>query len=81
MTDLHVECRASRAALGRRIRELRHRNELSQEVLAERAGIHRTYVSDLEGGRRNVTLDNILKLAEAFGVHPGHLFPADGSAR
>ncbi len=50
---------------------------MSQEVLADRAGLHRTYVSSLERGQRNVGLDNILSLANALGVRPGRLFEAD----
>jgi transcriptional regulator with XRE-family HTH domain len=47
---------------------------LSQEQLAERAGLHRTYVSSLERGQRNVGLDNIHAIAEALGVRPSQLF-------
>jgi transcriptional regulator with XRE-family HTH domain len=47
---------------------------LSQEELAERAGVHRTYVSSLERGRRNVGLDNILALADALKVQSAALF-------
>lgn len=63
-----------RQAFGARVRELRVARGLSQEVLAERAGIHRTYVSDLERGARNVGIDNIIAIAGALGVPPAHLF-------
>jgi len=42
--------------------------------LAEFAGVHRTYVSSLERGQRNVGLDNILAIAAALGVHASDLF-------
>ena len=63
-----------RAAFGARVRELRLARGLSQEQLAERAGLHRTYVSSLERGRRNVGLDNILDLAAALEVPAARLF-------
>lgn len=68
---------SGRQALGLRIRALREGAGLSQEALAERAGLHRTYVSSLERGKRNVGLDNILKLAAALGVAPSMLFEAE----
>jgi transcriptional regulator with XRE-family HTH domain len=74
MTDLNIDHHAGRTDFGNRVRARRHQLQLSQEVLAERAGIHRTYVSNLEGGKRNVSLDNILRLAEALEVPPGQLF-------
>jgi transcriptional regulator with XRE-family HTH domain len=50
------------------MRELRAECGISQERLAERAGLDRTYVSGIERGERNPSLTNILKLAEALGV-------------
>lgn len=66
-----------RRAFGRRVRALRLAAGLSQEQLAEHAGLHRTYVSSLERGQRNVGLDNIWKLASALGVTPAVLFEGD----
>jgi len=67
-----------RLAFGRRIRALRLAAGLSQEQLAERSGLHRTYVSSLERGLRNVGLDNILRLADALRVPPAALFEEQG---
>ncbi|WP_206503857.1 helix-turn-helix domain-containing protein [Streptomyces chrestomyceticus] len=62
-----------REAFGRRVRERRLSAGLSQEELAEAAGIHRTYVSSLERGQRNVSLDNIIALARALKVAAAQL--------
>ena len=58
------------AAFGRAIRELRTRTGLSQEALAERAGLHRTYIGGIEGGERNVSLVNIGLLADCARGRP-----------
>lgn len=58
---------------GRRIRHHRERLGVSQMVLADAAGLHFTYVSSVERGRRNVTLLSVLRLAGALGVEPGTL--------
>ena len=63
-----------RRVFGDRIRALRQERGLSQERLAELAGLHRTYLSSVERGERNVGLDNICAIAEALGVSPAHLF-------
>ena len=52
------------------MREERH---LSQEALADLAGLHRTYVGSVERGERNVSIDNIDRLAEALSVSPAEL--------
>lgn len=65
-----------RQAFGRRVRVLRIARGLSQEDLADLAGIHRTYLSSLERGQRNVGLDNIHALAVALGVKTSELFEA-----
>jgi transcriptional regulator with XRE-family HTH domain len=58
---------------GLRVRKLRLGRGLSQEKLAELAGIHRTYVGSLERGERNVALMNIVRVAAALDVDPADL--------
>jgi transcriptional regulator with XRE-family HTH domain len=62
------------AALGQRIREIRQSRGYSQEALALKAGIDRTYVSSLERGKRNVSALNVRRLAKALGVRPTDLW-------
>lgn len=66
---------------GRRLRELRLEKGISQEKLAELAGLHRTYVSSVERGGRNVSLQNIEKLADALEVEIAALFPPAGHSK
>jgi transcriptional regulator with XRE-family HTH domain len=60
---------------GRRLREVRNAKGISQEKLAELSGLHRTYVSSVERGERNISLLNIESLARALGVTMAHLMP------
>ena len=59
---------ARRRAFGRRLRALRDARALSQEALADRAALHRTYVGSVERGERNVSLDAIHALADGLRV-------------
>ena len=61
--------------LGRRIREARLRLDppVSQEGLAEIAGVHRTYISHLELGKGSPTLDTLVRVAAALTVDPAEL--------
>jgi transcriptional regulator with XRE-family HTH domain len=61
------------ARLARNLRRLRKEKGWSQERYADEADIHRTYISDLERGARNPTIEVIEKLARGFGVTPGSL--------
>ena len=53
---------------GEKIRSIRKKRGLSQEELSFRASLHRTYISDIERGSRNVSLENIEKIAKALGI-------------
>lgn len=62
-----------RHRLAANLRRLRHEKGWSQEDYADRAGIHRTYVSDIERGARNPTITVVEKLAKPFEIKPGAL--------
>ncbi len=66
MTDIKKQ-------LGQKIKDLRLRAGYSQEELAGKANLHRTYMSDIERGERNVSVQNIKKIADALGVDPSEL--------
>ena len=59
--------------LGKRIRALREERKISQEELADRADIHRNYISQIEGGKRNVSFYYVVKIARALQVSPSRL--------
>ena len=54
--------------VGQRIKELRNEIGISQEALANRAEIDRTYVTDVENGRRNISIENLEKLVNALEI-------------
>lgn len=60
---------------GENLRKIRQRVGISQEKLAELAGLHRTYVSSIERGQRNISLENIERLAKALAVPLAKLMP------
>ena len=60
--------------VGQRIRELRKKLELSQEGLAYKAEVDRTYVTDVENGRRNVSLEILERLIKALNISVGEFF-------
>lgn len=58
---------------GDKLREIRNEKGFSQEKLALKCGLHRTYISDIERGSRNVSLKNIDKISKALDVSPKSL--------
>ena len=60
---------------GLRVRDLRKTQNLSQESLAELSDLHRTYIGGIERGERNVSLENIYKIAKALNVKTSELLP------
>ena len=59
---------------GKRVRELRLVRGLSQEDLAFRSGVHRTYLGGIEQGKRNPSLKNVAAISKALGVTLSELF-------
>jgi transcriptional regulator with XRE-family HTH domain len=68
MSRRRVTVESARERLARHLRSLRAKQGLSQEALAELADLHRTYVGSIERQERNVSLDNVERLAVALGV-------------
>lgn len=64
-----------RKEFGQRLRQLRERRKLTQEGLADKAGMHFTYIGQIERGVRNPSLVNLHKLAKALRVSAGELLP------
>ena len=59
---------------GRRVREICQKKNISQEKLAFKVEMHRTYIGGIERGERNVSLINIIKIAKALDVESGEFF-------
>ena len=64
-------------ALGKRIKALRNELGISQEELADRANIDRTYITGVECGKRNISIVNIEKISIALNVSLSKLFDFD----
>lgn len=62
-----------RSILSKNIKKYRGEIDISQEELAYRCGLHRTYISDIERCTRNISIDNIEKIAFALAVSPADL--------
>lgn len=65
-----------RKVLAAHLRQQRTARGWSQEELAERAGLHRTYVGSVERSERNISIDNIQRLATALGLKAAALLDA-----
>jgi len=57
-----------RKRLGDAIRKERQRHSISQEELAFRCGLHRTYIGSVERGERNISIENIIKIADTLKI-------------
>jgi transcriptional regulator with XRE-family HTH domain len=64
----------ARKRFGSKVRNLRLSRGWTQEVLGFNADLHATYIGGIERGERNVSLDNIIRLAVALKVRPADLF-------
>jgi transcriptional regulator with XRE-family HTH domain len=62
-----------RLSLGRAVKDLRAEHRLTQEELADKAGVHAHYISDIERGKRNVAIVNLTYVADAFGLTASEL--------
>jgi CheY-like chemotaxis protein/DNA-binding XRE family transcriptional regulator len=72
-----VEQMDTKKKFGTSVKSWRKKLGISQEKLAERADLHRTYVSDVERGARNLSLESITRMAAALNISVADLFPAD----
>ncbi len=63
-----------KASFGQRVRDIRAKRALSQEELAEKCELDRSYIGGVERGERNVSLLNIKKIADALGVSAREFF-------
>lgn len=70
---MHVVSQTDLQRFGSRVRAERERLGVSQEELADRAGMHRTYLGGVERGERNVGLLNVIRIARALRVSPAVL--------
>lgn len=68
---------SARKLFARRLRQVRQQKRLSQEELADIAGLHRTYVGSVERSERNVSIDNMERLAKALEVDITELLRED----
>jgi transcriptional regulator with XRE-family HTH domain len=72
--ELTERIKHTRDALGRTVRLRRRELGLSQEELAARAGLDQAYISHVEAARRNISVDNLVRLAEALDMSVAALF-------
>lgn len=59
---------------GDKVRRIRISKLMTQEQLAEEAGLHRTYIGSVERAEKNLTVKNVFKIAEALAIEPSELF-------
>lgn len=63
----------TRKQLGKKIRQIRKKQGISQEELGFKSGLHRTYIGAIERAEQNVSIDNLHKIAKALKVSPKDL--------
>jgi transcriptional regulator with XRE-family HTH domain len=63
-----------RILYGARLKEFRKKKGLSQEELGFKSSLHRTYISEVERGRRNISIVNIARIAKALGIQIKEFF-------
>jgi transcriptional regulator with XRE-family HTH domain len=66
-------------AVGKTIRDLRTERSLSQEDLADLTNLHRTYISSVERGKRNISIKNLEKIAKALKVKISNILVDSGN--
>jgi transcriptional regulator with XRE-family HTH domain len=83
MTGEAFDAKALASAFGRRVRELREREGLTQDRLAKRSGMQVSVLGRLERGKHEPRLSSVLSVARGIGVSPGELLDqlADGRSR
>lgn len=64
---------------GNNLKKYRTAIGLSQEAFADKCGLHRTYISDIECYRRSISLENVQRIADALGIETYKLFLEEGS--
>jgi transcriptional regulator with XRE-family HTH domain len=72
-----MDAPALRALVATNVRLARAYLKLPQDELADRAGLHRTYIGGIERGERNFTIDNLERVAHGLGVPAWHLLNPD----
>lgn len=71
---MHNNSKDTLIQFGKRVAKLRKDQNLSQEALAHKSDLHRTHIGMIERAERNITLTNIIKLANGLGVSLDELF-------
>lgn len=66
-----------RARIGIRVKELRDTREMSQDSLAYSINMSRSYLAEVETGKRNISVQNIVRIAEGLGVTVREFFDSD----
>ncbi|MGG2085470.1 helix-turn-helix transcriptional regulator [Priestia aryabhattai] len=71
---MNMESANLKQIFGQAVKKYRQEKSISQEKLAEITGLHRTYISEVERGTRNVSLINIIKIAKGLDINSSQIF-------